>query len=140
MKNQSKLGVNSACPCGSNIKYKKCCQLFHKGKIPQNALELMKSRYSAYVYCNVKYLVDTTHKENKDFQSNQNDLSNDIMNFCKQAQFEGLTIFEFIDGSEKSYVTFKANIKILNEDNSFTEKSTFLKENGLWKYYSAEFI
>ena len=30
----AKYSVNDKCPCGSNIKYKKCCQAFHKGKLP----------------------------------------------------------------------------------------------------------
>ncbi len=45
-----KVLINSACPCGSKNKYKRCCQIFHKGGIPKTALELMKSRYVAYKF------------------------------------------------------------------------------------------
>jgi len=39
---------NTPCPCGSGRKYKKCCQPYHRGAKPDNALTLMKSRYAAY--------------------------------------------------------------------------------------------
>lgn len=62
-----KYSVNSLCPCGSGIKYKKCCQPFHNGKLPKTALELMKSRFSAFTFSNVAYIIKTTHIENQDF-------------------------------------------------------------------------
>jgi len=37
--------VNRPCPCGSHIKYKKCCRPFHKDKIAKDALHLMKSHF-----------------------------------------------------------------------------------------------
>lgn len=100
----------------------------------------MKSRYVAYVDCNSKYIMHTTHEENKDFKTNKDDWSKDILSFCNQATFEGLEIIEFIDGIDESYVTFKASIFMNNSDQSFTEKSKFIKVNGFWKYYSAEFL
>ena len=63
-----KLSVNSICPCGSLKKYKKCCKLFHDDiKKPSNALELMKSRFSAFAFCKSDYIIKTTHKKNCDF-------------------------------------------------------------------------
>ncbi|MEA2050584.1 MAG: YchJ family metal-binding protein, partial [Campylobacterota bacterium] len=54
-----KLSLNSKCPCGSGNKYKKCCQPFHKGILPQTALQLMRSRYCAFSITNYKYIIKT---------------------------------------------------------------------------------
>jgi len=47
-----KFSVNNPCPCGSGKKYKKCCGILHKGVIAKDALELMKSCYSAFAVDN----------------------------------------------------------------------------------------
>ncbi|MCG3708998.1 SEC-C domain-containing protein [Aliarcobacter butzleri] len=66
-----KISVNSLCPCGSLKKYKKCCKIFHDNiKKPSNALELMKSRFSAYAFEQSEYIIKTTYKDNPDFSTN----------------------------------------------------------------------
>jgi SEC-C motif-containing protein len=40
-----KFSINNPCPCGSGVKYKKCCAKYHKGLVAKTALELMKSRF-----------------------------------------------------------------------------------------------
>ena len=57
------MSPNEKCPCGSAIKYKKCCKAYHDGKIPKDALTLMKSRYSAYAAGEVKYIQKTATKQ-----------------------------------------------------------------------------
>jgi SEC-C motif-containing protein len=48
------------CLCGSGINYQECCELFHVGeKKPTTAVELMRSRYTAYVLRNAVYLQET---------------------------------------------------------------------------------
>jgi len=134
-----KFSVNDKCPCGSNIKYKKCCQFFHKGKIASTSLELMKSRYSAYVVADAKYIMKTTDENNIDYSNNFKHWSNDILEFCNSSEFKSLKILEFEDGNEISFVKFHVEVYINNEDKSFTEKSKFLKHNNQWYYHSAQF-
>lgn len=131
-----KISANSPCPCGSSKKYKKCCQLFHKGKRPLTALELMKSRYSAYAVSNYKYIIDTTHKENSEYTNNTKNWEESILDFCKNCDFKSLDIVDFVNGETESFVTFKVTILCYESDNSFSEKSRFLKENGRWLYHS----
>lgn len=38
------------CPCCSGFNYGKCCHVFHKGLTPKSALDLMRSRYTAYCF------------------------------------------------------------------------------------------
>lgn len=139
-----KLNVNNPCPCGSLLKYKKCCKVFHdKIKLPKTALELMKSRFSAFAVQNADYIIFTTHKDNPDFTSDIKSWKEDILNFSQNTNFEKLEILEFIEDktdSLESYVTFKATLKQDNKDISFVEKSRFLKENGKWLYVDGQFI
>ena len=93
-----KLSVNSICPCGSLKKYKKCCKLFHDNiKKPSNALELMKSRFSAFAFFKSDYIIKTTHQKNCVFSLNTSSWITDIEQFCKNTSFENLEILDFID-------------------------------------------
>lgn len=135
-----KISGNSFCPCGSLKKYKKCCRLFHFGETPLTALELMKSRYSAYVANNQDYIISTTHRDNAEYTTDIQGWKDSINNFSKYSDFRKLEIFDFIDGQEVSYVTFKATIFQGAIDSSFVEKSKFLKVDGRWLYHSGEFV
>ena len=135
-----KFSVNDSCPCGSTKKYKKCCKTFHDKIIfPKTALELMKSRYSAYATSNAKYIIETTHKDNPDFTDNIKEWENDILIFCNNTKFIGLEILEFIDDENESFVKFKANMIQQGNDVSFVEKSRFLKVDEKWFYVDGKF-
>ncbi len=135
-----KYSVNSPCACGSGIKYKKCCQLFHNGKVAKNALELMKTRYSAYAFSNLRYIIKTTHQENQDFTTDIKSWEKDILDFSKNGEFRDLEILEFIDGETEAFVTFCATIFINNKNASFVEKSKFYKVDSKWLYHSGIFL
>jgi len=134
-----KFSVNSLCPCGSKKKYKKCCKIFHNGTLPKTALELMKSRYSAYAVGNSKYIMNTTHVLNSEYSQDKKTWEENIQNFMKDSTFNSLEILEFLDGLPEAYVTFKANIDINGVDSTFTEKSKFIKENEKWLYVNGDF-
>lgn len=134
-----KISPNNPCPCGSSKKYKKCCKILHNGVLAKNALELMKSRYSAYVVGDAKYIIKTTHKENNEYTADFDLWADSILSFSKNSEFRALEIIEFTDGEEEAFVTFKANIFQNNKDASFIEKSKFYKVDGLWLYHSGEF-
>ena len=113
------------CPCGSGKKYKKCCEVFHKGKKkPKTALELMKSRYSAYAMHQVKYIIKTTAKKYRDTLNEE-----EIKLFCN-SDFKKLEILSF----SEDIVEFKAYI----DNYILYEKSKFIKENFEWKYLEGE--
>lgn len=130
-----KISVNAPCPCFSGKKYKKCCQPYHKGASPSNALLLMRSRYSAFALHLKDHIVGTTHQNNPDYTQDTKEWKESIDEFCDTTSFTGLEIFEFIDGASEAFVKFKAVLG----DMQFIEKSRFLKENGKWYYESGEF-
>ncbi len=135
-----KLAVNSKCACGSKKKYKKCCKLFHDGEKPSTALELMRSRFSAFASYKAAYIIKTTHFNNPEFTLNTKAWLSDIYNFCEYTDFYALKILEFIEGNNESFVTFKAILSQNGLDASFTEKSRFLKVDGVWYYVDGIFL
>lgn len=136
-----KFSPNDICPCGSLKKYKKCCKPFHdKITFPKTALELMKSRFSAFAVLIADYIIFTTHENNSDYISDLKSWNQDIMNFSKNTRFERLEILDFIEGEVESFVTFKATLFQDKNDISFIEKSRFLKTEEIWKYVDGQFI
>lgn len=125
------------CPCRSGKSYKNCCKIFHEGAaFPKNALQLMRSRYSAYVKGNVNYIIKTTHPDHPNHLMEPNKWREDILFFCQNTKFKGLKILEFEDKEPISTVTFLAQLERNGKDASFIEKSLFEKVNGPWLYKS----
>ncbi len=130
-----KISVNDRCPCGSKIKYKQCCQKYHKGAKAENALVLMKSRYTAYLLGNATYIIKTTHPQNPDYEEDHHAWRAKIKAFSRENKFLNLKIESFLEEKELAYVTFVATL----ENGKLREKSTFAKISGEWRYLSAEF-
>ena len=128
------------CPCGTSMLLQECCGRFHAGAVPGTALELMRSRYSAYALGLVDYIIDTTHKESPHRGSDLTRWREELKLFSKETKFEGLKIIEFIDGAKTASVTFRATLKHGAKDVSFTEKSAFTKEGGRWFYHQVKFV
>ena len=54
------------CPCNPKILYKDCCQIAHnKIEAVLSAEQLMRSRYSAFVLANIKYLHKSHHSSTR---------------------------------------------------------------------------
>ncbi len=91
----------------------------------------MKSRFSAFAVGDIKYIIKTSLDEKLD--------TLELRDFSKNCEFRKLDILEFIDGTVEAFVTFKATIFCSEIDNSFTEKSKFVKKENRWFYDSGEF-
>jgi len=126
------------CMCHSGLSYAECCEPYHLGKeLPESALQLMRSRYSAYATKNADYIIDTTHPENPAHRSTDRDeWKESILFFCNRSEYKGLKVIEILEGLEESYVTFFAHIFQDGEDVSFQETSRFFKVGDRWLYYS----
>lgn len=125
------------CPCHSGLDYSECCSPYHSGEqIPESALPLMRSRYSAYALKNPDYIIETTHPENPTFSANRQMWRESILSFCQRTKFRGLRIIEFVEGEQESFVTFYAHLFQNSDDVSFQETSRFFKVGDLWLYHS----
>ena len=126
------------CPCGTGKRYTACCKLFHQGQLSDSALNLMRSRYSAYALNLSAYIISTTHPKGPHFSHDVTDWSQKIIAFSLNTQFNKLTMLDFQDGDPFATVTFVAHLSQNKKDASFTEKSLFEKINGKWLYLSGE--
>lgn len=137
--------MTQLCPCHSGKKYDQCCEPFHKGeKNPETALQLMRSRYSAYTISMADYIIQTTHPDNPSYKKDHQQWKRDILRFCNFTEFRDLEISEFSESAngescDEAYVTFTAYLDQNQQDTTFTERSRFLKVNGKWLYRDSSY-
>ncbi|MDF1880238.1 SEC-C domain-containing protein [Sulfurimonas sp. MAG313] len=118
--------MSKKCLCDSNRNFDTCCEVFLSAKkYPSTAVELMRSRYSAYVLKNGQYLYDTCSKSLKNIE----DIS--IIN-NQDIQWLSLKIGSFSDKE----VTFMAYYKEEKQIIVMKEKSSFILEENQLKYDS----
>lgn len=122
------------CPCSSDQLYSKCCRKYHEGALPPTALELMRSRYSAYALGLSDYIIKTTHPSSPYFNSNRQAWLKELSQFSSEITFEKLEVLDAELGENESFVSFVAHLSKDKIDLTFSEKSFFLKENHSWKY------
>lgn len=118
------------CYCGSQVKYKDCCEPFHTGiKIAPTALTLMRSRYSAFVIVNMNYLIKTTDPQTRQkFDLIQN------KDWAENVEFEKLEIINEETDRNKARVEFKVyyKSKLNGQSQIHHEISKFRKQNNEW--------
>lgn len=118
------------CPCNPNSLYKNCCEKAHKNiETVASAEELMRSRYSAFVLADIKYLHKSHHSATR--LSDKEYL--ELEKWTKSVKWIRL---EILNASEDS-VIFKAYF--IENDNLevIEEHSSFCKENNYWVYLNA---
>ena len=120
------------CYCGSKKKFSECCEVFLKGSSkPLTPQELMRSRYSAYVTGDGRYIVNTAVKE----QRYEDDIEL-IKEYSRSVEWLGLEIVY----AEKNMVEFKAYYRDANSIKVQHEKSEFIFENGAWLYKDGKLL
>ena len=114
------------CICGKDEAYSLCCgAIITKQRKAMSAEELMRSRYSAYVTANGAYLLYSSSITNR----HEEDVAL-IKQFATSVQWLGLDVLEATHESVefKAYYKDSEGIKVLHE------KSSFIQEDGEWKY------
>jgi SEC-C motif-containing protein len=127
----------SLCPCQSRETYAACCQPFHLGQAkPDTALQLMRSRYSAYFFRLADYLVSTTHPDTR-----EPDLKSHLDQTIHQTNWCFLTIITMSKGGpddKVGKVEFVANYFADGQPYELHERSRFKRYKGAWKYLDAK--
>lgn len=101
----------------------------------------MRSRYAAYAMGLVRYIMETTHPDNPQYQADFASWSKQLKGYCDRTQFLGLTVMEeALDvGGQRGWVRFGANLEQRGADMSFVESSIFVRsEDGRWLYLDGE--
>ena len=109
------------CPCHSGQLFDQCCGRFisHR-EPPENALQLMRSRYCAYVLDDAEYLSETWHP---DFRPSELITDRDV-------RWINLTIIASDQQDELAMVEFEARLLVNGQVQAMHEKSTFTFGNG----------
>lgn len=127
-----------ACPCCSGLDYTECCEPFHDGALPKNALELMRSRYTAYVLNLPEYIMETTHPASPQYCVDRSLWTRKIADFSNRSSFNKLEILDHKEQDVLATVTFVAHVTQNEKDATFTEKSYFEKVKGRWFYRNGQ--
>lgn len=139
---QTELKNSDICPCqiGNKTadlkKYSECCEPLHLGqKKASSALELMKSRYCAFVAKQFEYLRKTTHPQSV---GKINHTENE--KWANSVQFTKLEIISADEQDNKGTIEFKAHFTFTNpadgteKQEVHHERSQFRKQQGEWYF------
>ena len=122
--------MEKKCICGNEKKYEDCCARFIEEKQEaQTAIELMRSRYTAYVLREGQYLYDTCSVKLQNIDDIKAIQEQDI-------EWIGLKIEAF----SHDEVTFMAYYREDNKIKVMKEHSFFILESGKLKYDSGEML
>ena len=127
----------SSCPCKSRARYAGCCMPFHYGRAkPETAEQLMRSRYSAYFFRLIDYLVDTTHPDTR-----EPGLMEELDRTVHEVNWCILTIVSSSKGGtddKVGKVEFVAEYFLESQRRELRENSRFKRFKGGWKYLAGK--
>ena len=124
------------CPCGRTtakgqpLALEACCGPCHAGEAaPPDAESLMRSRYSAFVRCDVPYLLATWHAAKRPAS----------LELEAAAQWLGLQIKQHrVTGEHTAEVEFVARFRVGGKAVRQHERSRFVREDGRWFYVDGD--
>ena len=122
------------CPCGSGKSYDGCCGPYHARRSdPPTAEALMRSRYSAYVLGDAKYLYRSWDEQTRP--------SLPSLRAMPPVHWLGLTVERRQAGGqddEQGTVTFVARYLDGGRVVELAETSRFRRRNGKWVYVDGD--
>jgi SEC-C motif-containing protein len=125
---------HNACPCGSGLAYGDCCRWLHLGKRQAaTPVELMRSRYSAFVLRDARYLARSWHPATRPQRLNLQDM--------EDIHWTGLEIVSapaVQAGDTRGTVEFRASCEQSGRREILHEISCFVRHKGKWLYFDGE--
>lgn len=123
--------IEENCPCGSGLTYAECCRPFHVGAaLAPTAERLMRSRYTAFVKRDAKYLMRTWDHLNRP----------STLEFEDDLEWVGLTILGRTKGGlfdDVGTVEYVARYRSGGERGRQQENSAFIRSGKAWLYAGA---
>jgi SEC-C motif-containing protein len=127
-------GMESArCPCGSGAPYAECCEPLHAGAPATTAVELMRSRFSAFALGLAPYLLASWHPLTRPVSL---DLDLDLT-------WRRLQIVDIVAGGTEDaagVVEFRASFRGPDGAGLLHERSRFAKADGRWVYVDGDIM
>lgn len=140
-----------ACPCGTGKSYEDCCLPYHMGEMfPQKPKDVLRTRYTAFVYRLPSYIIKTTHETCRDYREDMIGWAKDL---DKNGMFDSFDFLRLEAGEEKpgadgneAYVEFRVYMKAKEayamhsegDEVVIRELSRFLRDGQGWKYASGD--
>ncbi|MFO0757122.1 MAG: YchJ family metal-binding protein [Byssovorax sp.] len=131
------------CPCCSGLRYRDCCQPFHRGDREAPTPEaLMRSRYAAFARKEAAYLVRTLHPDHPDRARPEAEILASIRASAGAYRYMGLQILDQRPEGEDglSQVLFFAKIFEKGRDRSFVELSDFAHDGEGFRYRDGQLV
>jgi SEC-C motif domain protein len=125
--------ANEPCSCDTKKPYSECCEPVLKGQaLPGTAVDLMRSRYTAFVRHEIDYLLKSVSpNRRKDFDRKS------IEEWSRDTRWAGLEIVASEKGGpgdETGKVEFIANFLENEEVKQHHELATFVKIKDIWYF------
>ncbi|WP_374316573.1 YchJ family protein [Microbacterium sp.] len=119
--------AGAPCPCGSGEPFDGCCGPLLLGIPAPTAERLMRSRYTAFVVGDARYLAETWHPGTRPTQ----------LDLDPAQRWTGLEIVDVQDGGPadaRGVVAFRARWRHGAEEGALEERSRFRRQGGRWWY------
>lgn len=148
------------CPCGTGKVYGDCCGPLHRGdKLCLTMTDVLRSRYTAFSWRNIGYVMATTHESSRDYNNDQiawaKDLNKGGSGMFDSFEFVKLSASEEVisaDDENVGFLDFKVTLRVKEEreeeeynlsagqETVISERSTFLRDpkDGSWSYASGD--
>lgn len=141
------------CPCGTGKKFGDCCGPFHAGAPCLTMTDVLRSRYSAFSWRNIKHVMATTHPVCRDYREDGVVWAEDLN---KAGMFDSFDFVKLEAGPEEpsandeneGFINFKVTLRakknnvsdLEGKETVISERSRFLRnsEDGSWRYASGD--
>lgn len=109
------------CACGSSKPYSNCCKKYHSDtSIPMEPEDLVRARFSAFIYSKISFLLESTHPDSKYYEVDEESLGSKRTK--RQIWFKQMQ-------ARADEMDF-GNLNFLKPSNVDDKLKTFLQEKG----------
>jgi len=127
------------CPCGSGRPYSECCKQIISGSQPADTAEqLMRARYSAYVFAEMDFVFESTHPEHRQGYDHAG-----TKEWAETAEWQGLEIINTNKGGADDSVgevEFIARFSEKGNKREHHEAGQFKRKDGRWYFTDGRMV
>jgi len=117
------------CPCGTGLPYEECCgPLISGDKSAGTALALMRARYTAYVKCEIDYILNTQESDGETDRASTEA-------WARDSEWLGLEVVNAEgggSGDDTGSVEFVARYSHKGQEHAHHESSDFRRAGDTW--------
>mmetsp|Transcript_19235 Transcript_19235/g.24787 ORF Transcript_19235/g.24787 Transcript_19235/m.24787 type:complete len:254 (-) Transcript_19235:201-962(-) len=136
------------CPCCLDIgnverndnlpAYQDCCAPYHSGdKQPQSPERVLRSRYSAFCWRLIPYVIQTTHEDASEYSTNRIQWAKELN---KRGMFDDYTFVNLeimgdtlFENDEETEATLEFQVRLRSTTGSGQVEETLIRENSIFR-------